>query len=162
MEKKIIAFYDLLIFAIICGPLVVAAIFLLYILLFEGWSVGHLFVFAISFVLPIAGTMMFSSCNIENNNVYFHYFPVSKTWVELRNNIDSRWNQYVLITEIKSIEIVKLTEEEKRTIVYYKHFFNKYLKINMKYGNPKYVYVGNYSNYQIQKILKMLTSHKKT
>ena len=51
-----------------------------------------------------------------------------------------------------------LTEEEKQTKVYYKHWFNKYLKINLKYGNPKYVYVGNYSNYQIKKIIKLAMS----
>ena len=49
----------------------------------------------------------------------------------------------------------KATEEEKQTKVYYKHWFNKYLKINLKYGNPKYVYVGNYSNCQIKKIIKL-------
>ena len=36
-----------------------------------------------------------------------------------------------------------------------KRKFNKYLKINLKYGNPKYVYVGNYSKYQINKIIKL-------
>ena len=45
-----------------------------------------------------------------------------------------------------------------QTKVYYKHWFNKYLKINLKYGNPKYVYVGNYSNYQIKKIIKLAMS----
>lgn len=34
--------------------------------------------------------------------------------------------------------------------------FNKYLKINLKYGNPKYVYVGNYSSHQIEKIIEIL------
>ena len=47
------------------------------------------------------------------------------------------------------------TKNEKQTKVYYKHWFNKYLKINLKYGNPKYVYVGNYSKYQINKIIKL-------
>ena len=53
------------------------------------------------------------------------------------------------------------TKNEKQTKVYYKHWFNKYLKINLKYGNPKYVYVGNYSKYQINKIIKLVNLNKK-
>ncbi|MCM1350593.1 MAG: hypothetical protein NC182_05260 [Prevotella sp.] len=65
---------------------------------------------------------------------------------------------YISNANYQDIEIVKLTEEEKQTKVYYKHWFNKYLKINLKYGNPKYVYVGNYSNCQIKKIIKLANS----
>lgn len=63
-----------------------------------------------------------------------------------------------MISEIKDIEIVKLTKEEKQAKVYYKHWFNKYLKINLKYGNQKYVYVGNYSIHQIEKIIEILNN----
>lgn len=66
----------------------------------------------------------------------------------------------MIISEIKNIEIVRLSEEDKQTKVYYKHWFNKYLKINLKYGNPKYVYVGNYSNYQINKLIKIIKDKK--
>ena len=62
-----------------------------------------------------------------------------------------------MISEIKDIEIVKLTEEEKETKIYYKHWFNKYLKINLKHGKSKYVYIGNYANFQIKKIISLLT-----
>lgn len=34
----------------------------------------------------------------------------------------------------------------------------KYLKINLKDGKSKYVYVGNYSNYQINKIIKLISN----
>ena len=60
----------------------------------------------------------------------------------------------LFISEVESVSIVKLSKEELNTKVFYKHWFNKYLKINLKYGNPKYVYVGNYSNCQIRKIIK--------
>ena len=100
---------------------------------------------------------MFRYCVISNS-VHFHYFPFTTSWNKSANNIDIRWNQDVAISEIKNIEIVKLTEEEKQTKVYYKHWFNKYLKINLKHGNPKYVYVGNYSNYEIKKIIKLMTN----
>ena len=164
MKKKIIAFYDLLFYAIICGPLIIVSIFSLLLLLTKGttgWIYNNWYVvviFATSFMLPIGATMMFRYCVFNNDSIYFHYFTFAATWEQATENIDIRWNQDVFISEIKDIEIVRLTEEEKQTKVYYKHWFNKYLKINLKYGNPKYVYVGNYSNYQIKKIIKLTTS----
>lgn len=164
MRKRIIAFYDVLLFAIICSPMIVIAVILLSMLVSKGTSewVGEnwylVIIFAITFMVPIGGTMMFRYCVINKDSVYFHYFPFTTSWEKATNNIDVRWNQDVVISEIKDIEIVKLTAEEKQTKVYYKHWFNKYLKINLKCGNPKYVYVGNYSNYQIGKIIKLLTS----
>ena len=159
MRKRIIAFYDVLLFAIICIPMIVTAIILLSMLvtkgtsewIYENWYL--VLIFAITFMVPIGGLQMLRHCVI-NNSVHFHYFPFTTSWNKAANNIDVRWNQDVLISEIKDIEIIKLTEE-KQINVYYKHWFNKYLKFNMKYGNPKYVYVGNYSNNQIQKIIKL-------
>lgn len=162
MKKKIIAFYDLLFYAIICGPLIVASILLLSLLVTKGrseWIYKNwylLVTFAVSFMSSIGGAILFRYCIFNNYAIHFHYFPFTTSWKKAVNNIDARWNQDVLISEIKDIEIVRLTEVEKQTLIYYKHWFNKYLKINLKYGNPKYIYVGNYSNYQIKKIIKML------
>ena len=159
MKKRIFAFYDLLFYVIVCGPLIVISVVLFFVMevttewIYENWYL--VIIFAISVGLSIGGTLLFGYCIFENDSIHFHYFPWGKTWEQAVNNIDCRWNQDVLISEIKDIEIVKLTEEEKQTKVYYKHWFNKYLKINMKYGNPKYVYVGNYSNWQIKKIIRL-------
>ena len=161
MRKRIIAFYDVLIFAIICGPMIILAVLLLFTLVTKGtseWIHKNWYlvvIYAISFAIPFSGPRMFRYCAIENNTIHFHYFTFAKSWSKAVNNVDIRWNQDAMISEIKDIEIVKLTEEEKQTKVYYKHWFNKYLKINLKYGNPKYVYVGNYSKYQIKKIIKL-------
>ena len=164
MRKRIIAFYDVLLFAIICSPMIVTAVILLFMLVTKGtsewihenWYLVVIFFFF--FMVPIGGTIMFRYCVTSNNSVHFHYFTFTKSWKNATNNIDIRWNQDVVISEIKDIEIVKLTEEEQQTKVYYKHWYNKYLKINLKYGNPKYVYVGNYSNYQVKKIIKLMTN----
>ena len=161
MRKRIIAFYDVLLFAIICSPMIVTAVILLFMLVTKGtseWIYENWYlvvIFAITFMVPIGGTMMFRYCVFNNDSIYFHYFTFAATWEQATENIDIRWNQDVFISEIKDIEIVRLTEEEKQTKVYYKHWFNKYLKINLKYGNPKYVYVGNYTNYQIQEIIEL-------
>ena len=163
MKKRFIAFYDALCFAIIAGIMWATAI-VIFITGHLGdfdWCVENWYlvvVFAICLAVPFGGTLIFRYCVIDNNATYFHYFPFTASWEKAANNIDARWNQDVFISEIKDIEVVKLTEEEKQTKVYYRHWFNKYLKINLKYGNPKYVYVGNYSNYQIKKIIKILTS----
>ena len=166
MRKRIIAFYDLLFYAIICGPLIIVSIVLFSLLVTKGtseWVYKNWYLlvnFAMSFMLSIGGAILFRYCVINNNSMHFHYFPFTISWERAANNIDARWNQDVLISEIKDIEIVKLTKEEKQTKVYYKHWFNKYLKIDLKYGNAKYVYVGNYSNFQIKKLIKIIKDKK--
>ncbi len=167
MRRKIIAFYDVLLFAIVCTPMIVTAVILLFMLLTKGtseWLYKNWYlvlIFAITFMVPLGASKLFRYCVIKNNSIYFLYIPFTTSWEKAANNIDARWNQDVFISEVRDIEIVKLTEEEKGTKVYYRHWFNKYLKINLKYGNPKYVYVGNYSNYQIKKIIRIATGKEK-
>ena len=160
MKKRIIAFYDLLLFAIICGPMIVVAVILLCMLvtkgtsewIYENWYL--VLIFAITFMLPIGSTMLFRYCVIYNDSIHFHNFTFAETWKNAANNIDIRWNQDVFISEIENVEIVKLTEEEQQTKVYYRHWFNKYLRIDLKHGGSKYVYVGNYAVYQIKRIIE--------
>ena len=141
--------------------MIVIAVILLYMLvskgtsewIYENWYL--VLIFAITFILPIGSAIMLRYCVVNNDLIHFRYFPFTKSWDKFTNNIDAKWNQNVFISEIKDIEIVKLSEDEKQAKVYYKHWFNKYLKINLKYGNSKYVYVGNYSNYQINEIINI-------
>ena len=168
MRKIIIAFYDLLLFSIICGPLLISSILIFVFGELNNltWCLDHWYLlvfFAVGIATPLGSRLLFRYTIIRSGrSVYFHYFYFLASWDKAANNIDIRWNQDVIISEVKDIEIVKLTEEEKKTKVYYKHWFNKYLKINLKYGNSKYVYVGNYSNYQIKKIIRILTSQNET
>ncbi|MCH5172521.1 MAG: hypothetical protein J1F31_06820 [Erysipelotrichales bacterium] len=164
MKRKIIAFYDVLFYAIICSPLIVADVILFFMLatkgthewIFENWY--YVVIFAVSLMLSIGGAMLFRYCLVENNTIHFHYFPFTTSWKKASNNIDIKWNQNIFISEIKDVEIVKLTDEEKQSKIFYKHWFNKYLKINLKNDNSsKYIYVGNYSKFQIKKIIKILT-----
>jgi hypothetical protein len=111
MRKRIIAFYDVLLFAIICSPMIVTAVILLFMLvtkgtsewIYENWYL--VLIFAITFMVPIGGTMMFRYCVFNNNLIHFHYFTFTKSWKNATNNIDIRWNQDVVISEIKDIEI---------------------------------------------------------
>ena len=126
MRKRIMTFHDVLLFAIICSPMIFIAVILLFMLVTKGTSeriyenLYLVLVFAITFMVPIGGTMMLMYCVINNDSAHFHYFTFTKSWKNATNNIDIRWNQDVMISEIKDIEIVKLTKEEKQAKVYYK------------------------------------------
>lgn len=161
MEKKIFAFYDVLLLTIISMPFVIGTV--LVSLFGElndfDWLCEHVHLVLLwisGIAVPMSGSLCFRFVVINNNTVYFHYFPFFKTWKKIIKNIDINWNQNIIVSEIQNIEIVKLTKEEKQTKVFYRHWFNKYLKINLKYGDSKYVYVGNYSDFQIIKIIKIL------
>lgn len=93
---------------------------------------------------------------IGNNTVKVFDFPLlatNKFYVKKRSLI--LYNSEININDVEKIEIITLTKEEQNKYIGYKHILKKYLKINLKYGNPKYVYVGNYSKYQINKIIKL-------
>ena len=94
---------------------------------------------------------------IENDYVTVWYFALPRTFKKGAYNIDSKWNSEIYLSEVKNVEIVKLTKEERRTKVFYRHLFNKYLKIDLKYGKTKYVYVGNCSRRQIDRIIALLS-----
>ena len=162
MKRKTIAFYDLLLYLIICGPLIVTSAILMFFIITRGtgeWICKNWYLviaFAVSFSVSCGGVMLFRYYETSDDAVHFHYFPFAKTWKQAAENLDIRWNQDFFISEVATVSIVKLTEEEKQTKVYYKHWFNKYLKIYLKYGSCKYVYVGNYANFQIEKMIALL------
>ena len=167
MNKKF-AFFDIVVYGTVCLPLFGISLIIGFNGLFSAdlsWlkeNVILVVIYAFCLALPMGGILFLRYYEINNNDfVYFHYFPFATSWEKAANNIDVRWNQNVFISEIKDVEIIKLTYEEQQTKVFYKHWFNKYLKINLKNGNPKYVYVGNYSNYQIQEIIKTINTTQK-
>jgi hypothetical protein len=161
MKKKIIGFYDLCLYAIFCGPMIVAAVVLTFIVLTRGthewiYSNMHLVcIMAVTTVLPLRIPALLRYCEFNNDAIHFQYCIIMTNWEKLdMSNIDLCWNQDMFISEIANVEIVELTEEEKQTKVYFKHRGNKYFKVNLIHGKSKYVYVGNYSNRQIKKIVK--------
>ena len=94
---------------------------------------------------------------IKDNIVKVFDFPLlatNKFYVKKRSLI--LYNSEINIDEVEKIEIITLTRKEQLKYIGYKHLSRKYLKLNLKHGNPKYVYVGNYSNYQINKIIEIL------
>lgn len=166
--KRIIAFYDLLIYLVICVPLAIIALYLFFYMFIFNYSgewidknTHIIILFAFSAIAPPVGITFMRWYRVAYNHVYFTYPLLSKDWEKAANNIDVGWNQMIRISDVKDVEIVKLTKEEKQTKVFYKHWFNKYLKINLNYidprfGNAKYVYVASYSKRQIERIIDIL------
>ena len=108
--------------------------------------------------IPIFAPYYVDYCESGTDKIFFYQFP-NKLCLKGKH-VDSKGHVEVILDDIDSVEIVKLTKEEKKTKVYYKHFRNKYLKINMKKDNPKYVYIGGYSESQIKDICRICSERK--
>lgn len=165
-KKIIISFYDLLLYGIFLASMIVTIVILSVKSIIDwSWIFNpNVFLalrngspFDIIFGIIIVLFLFVRHCKVDYNIANFYYFPFTTSRYKVSHNIDANWNQKIILSEIKDIEIVKLTKEEKRTKVFYKHWFNKYLKINLISGSTKYVYVGNYTNSQIQKIINLMT-----
>lgn len=163
MRKKIIiSFYDLLLYGIFLASIIVTIVILSVKSIIDwSWIFNPNFRATLRNANPIASIIVLflfvRHCKVDYNIANFYYFPFTISRCKVSHNIDANWNQKIILSEIKDIEKVKLTKEEKRTKVFYKHWFNKYLKINLISGSTKYVYVGNYTNSQIQKIINLMT-----
>ena len=71
------------------------------------------------------------------------------------------WNSEIDINEVKGVELVKLTKEQKEKYVGYNHLFDRYIKVSLNYSNSdKYIYVSIYSKSQIKKIMDLLRNGK--
>ena len=159
MKKiKITAFWDMLIGSIVCSILFTVAIYIFIVVKGDkGWndiSWYHTLICAICVAVPV--TIMLSlqkiTIDLSCDKVEIFYLVNDN---KNERDYNSNWNIYP--SEIESVEIVKLSNEEKRKYTSAKFLFSKYLKINLKYGHCKYVYISHYSNSQIRKIKKMLT-----
>ncbi len=110
-------------------------------------------------IIVLLKLFSFSSHIIIRDNMVkvfdFPLFATNKFYIKKRSLI--QYNSEIDLNDIDKIELIKLTKEEQYNYIGHKHLLRKYLKINLKYGNPKYVYVGNYSNYQIKKIIKSIS-----
>lgn len=165
-KRKFIAFYDLLAYLIICGSLFVCGIVCFIAILcadavdFTQWALEHWYYVlsvALGVAIPAATVILIKSCVFfDSGAVYFRYFPFTISWEKAANGIDPNWNQTVYITEISEIEIVKLSKKEKKMLTSTKFIFNKFLRIKLRSGKEKYVYVATYAPWQVKKICELL------
>ncbi len=158
--KKIYSIFERLacIFSILLLSIIVIILFIKYN---SEFIVVVLVYICILFIIVALLKLFFipSHIIIRENNVKVFDFPLlatNKFYVKKRGLIS--YNSEFYISEVEKIEIIKLTREEQKNYIGYKHMLRKYLKINLKDGKSKYVYVGNYSNYQINKIIKLISN----
>ena len=162
MNRNFIALYDAIVYSTSSAYSIMNV---LYILFFGKlgdleWCIQnwHLVVlFAVSVALPI-GLMLFIQrikIDFRIGKLEAHYLV---NYSKNDRDMNSNWNIY--LSEIESAEIVKLSKEEKREYTSAKFLFNKYLKVNLKFGHSKYLYVSHYSNFQIKKIIQLLVSKR--
>ena len=82
----------------------------------------------------------------------------------VRHNVNARdllSNWVIYPSEIEKVTVVRLSKEEKRRYTSARFLFSKYLKVEMKCGHTKYVYVSHYASFQINQIIHMLTSENR-
>ena len=159
MKKTFIAFYDKLIWGIIAGIMWPSAL----IILIKGnfsdldWAIKNVHWVVIYAACVAFPTLMVTSqrmiIDLEKDKVTLLYLINFRT-----NQRDIHTNWIIYPSQIETIEVVRLTKEEKKKYTSAKFWFNKYLKITFKYCNCKYVYVSHYSNKQIKAIIKLLTT----
>lgn len=161
-RMKMTAFWDLLIGAIICSILFSIAIYIFIVVKGDkGWNETpwyYTMICAFCVAIPVTIIISLQKITIDLSCDKMELFYL----VNFRRNdrdISTNWSIYP--SEIESVEVVRLTKEEKREYTSARFLFNKYLKINLRYGHSKYVYVSHYSNSQIKQIIKMLTIKKK-
>lgn len=96
----------------------------------------------------------------KNNRMKVYDFPLlatNKFYNEKRSLI--LWNSVINIDEVKCVELVKLTKEQKTKYIGYIHLFNEYIKVSLNNSNSaKYIYVSIYSKSQIKKIINLLNN----
>ena len=155
---KITAFWDMLIVSIVCSILFTVAIYIFIVVKGDkGWndiSWYHTLICAFCIAVPTTALFCLQKITIDLSCDKVHLFYLVNY---RKNDRDLHTNWIIYPSEIESIEVVRLSKEEKRKYTSAKFLFRKYLKINLKYGHCKYVYVSHYSNSQISKIKKMLT-----
>ena len=163
MRKRFIAFWDTLIIGVISAALFSVAIYISVFI--KGDTPWYVFPWyytvtaAFCFAIPVGLIIFFVqrvTIDLNCDNTVFHYLV---NYAKNDRDINTNWIIYP--SQIEKVSVVKLTKEEKRKYTSARFLFSKYLKIEMKYGNIKYVYISHYSNSQIKKIIKLLTSKNK-
>ena len=161
--NKMYALKDLVAYIIMAVLLVVAAIFLLIFYREETKAVIIVYLCIAFFVAALLKIFYFYNHIVISNDTIrvfdFPFFATNKYYEGNRSLI--LWNNEIHLSEIKDVELVKLTRDEQKAYVGYAHLFSKYIKVSFKNsGGFKYICVSSYTNSQIKSIIKLLT--KKT
>ena len=159
MKKTFLAFYDVLLTSVVSSILFSRA---LWIMSRGPWRDMEWY-WVLTFAICVAVPTTWILCGIHKFSIDLACDKVDLFYL-VNHNINSKdllSNWVIYPSEIEKVTVVKLSNEEKRRYTSAKFLFSKYLKIEMKYGHTKYVYVSHYSDRQIQEIIKLLTPKSK-
>lgn len=158
MKKTFFAFYDILFSSILS-----AIMFTIYALIFVygdfnsgEWLISHWYLMLIQgicFATPITIIATMQRITIDLNTNKFEAFYLVNI---LKNGKDLDCNWFLYPSEVENVETVRLSKDEKRKHTSANFMFNKYLKVTLKYGYTKYIYISHYSNSQRIQIIGML------
>ena len=161
-RRRILAFWDMLICSIISAVLISVALCIIVVIKGDTpwYSVPLHYVLIASTCIAVSVTFMLCMqrvvIDLSCDKVDWFYLVNHDT-----NSKDLLSNWVIYPSEIEKVTVVKLSKEEKRRYTSAKFLFSKYLKIEMKFGHTKYVYVSHYSDRQIREIIKLLTQKNK-
>ena len=162
MKKRFVAVYDRLFYSIIS-----AIMMIIFVVIFvygdfnsEEWLISHWYLIVIQIIccaVPVAIKPTMQKITIDLNSNEFKAFYLVNI---KKNSMDIQSNWFFSPSEVESVELVKLSKEEKKKYTSAKFLFDRYLKVNFEDGNSKYIYVSHYSDSQIIEIAKMLKRKK--
>ena len=153
-------FCDAIIIGIVSIILFAIAIYIIIIKGDTPWysfSSFYTLIAAFCIAIPVGLILTIQRVTIEPNYDKVDFFYLVN-YAKNEKDLNSNWIIYP--SEIENISVVKLTNEEKRRYTSARFLFSKYLKVEMRYGHVKYIYVSHYSKNQINKIIKMLSKNK--
>ena len=162
MRKRVFAFWDLF-FGVIIS--VLSIIIVLYIIIFikgdnQWYAIPFYYIIIVAACISVSITFILCMQRVEidincDKTVWFYLVNHRINSKDLLSN----WVMYP--SQINKVTLVRLSREEKRKYTSARFLFSRYLKVEMKYGHTKYVYVSHYSSRQIKRIIGMLTSDER-
>lgn len=161
MKKIIIPVKLILLYLVVSIPLI--GLFLYIAIYVKGpdkdWDeipIIYLIIAAFCNGIPLASLFVLPRIEIDLKSRALNILYLTVPNVSKFNYDDFNGNWRMNLNEILSIEVVRLTSEEKKKYKLSKFKFNKFLKVKMFSGNITYVYISPYSNGQIKELIKFL------
>ena len=164
------AYWHCFIRAVISVPLIATSVLILinqgfFLNIEANWETVGLCMLATAGLLIPYTTKIFIwrfEIDLDAGTACVCFYPAFFGWERYYIGIDPQWNFDMFLSEIQSVEVVKLTPEEKAKYTSIPTRFNKFFKIELPHGKYKYIYATPFSKRQQQEIIKVLLSQNPT
>lgn len=154
MKKKMFAFWQNLIMIIIFLCLVICFIFSLIKDLPNRFSDVTVILFACIFGFSWCFLFFQRKITLNSDDKKINFFGLGfGSWKTAKKD---EWNYKIYLPDVESIEIIKLSKEDRKRLLGSKQFFHKYFKFNIVYNKQKYIPISMFTKKQIKEILKYI------